>query len=258
MYVHTILLSSYQEEYYVICNKKVKNKAIDAAFHCKNTKTLVMMQDSDTDNKILTYYNEQDISKAKEHYNRILYTCGVNIHHIPSLSKLSVIYESNTYLHLTNCYAFATDILLCKTNRHNKNGHTLQPGQLYGLQPLRSQDFTQEDLVTRVLLDHPTARWIANTDSEYKQSQKTEYCNGWKVYFYLTDLSTINDQKNRDYHFVKEFLYGYVHKRGKSHIYLTDASGNYIFDPDQADFDYRKHGGLNYGLPKGYFVFQSI
>lgn len=123
-----------------------------------------------------------------------------------------------------NCYAYALQDL--KLNRKKKP----QPGELCKLNKLKTNDFSCDKLVERVLCDYPNDIYKINKGESCP-------CNEYEVSLFLD-----NTNNNKDYHFYKKNSNGFwTHKQGSLAVTNVDADNNLIKDPLKSNRKYKKH-----------------
>lgn len=151
------------------------------------------------------------------------------------------LWESRENVSYNNCYAYAfTDM---DSSRKTKP----QPGFKHNLQPLTRNEFSCQNLIDRVLLDHPDAIFIGNSpDINYSPCGFDHH---------MIFLAIDNEGENRDYHFYRRNSRGFwTHKPGSTEVYHTDAEGNIITNPYYAN---RNYNVFQYTIPCGFFCVKT-
>jgi hypothetical protein len=117
-----------------------------------------------------------------------------------------------------NCYAYATNDL--RKDRTRKP----HPGNLSGTET-NEKDYLCPTMNKYLLEDHPGAYKV-----DFNEPCK---CNYFKAHL-VVDPKT-------DFHLYRQDSNGYwSHKPGSRKVTNTDASGNYIMNPEMADREYKK------------------
>jgi hypothetical protein len=164
-----------------------------------------------------------------------------------ALSANEEIWERNENINYNNCYSYAfTDM---DSNRRSKP----QPGFKVGLPPLPKENYTCEQFVKRVLLDHPEAKFLGN---EPELSYHWCGCDERNNPRHLVFLALDNSADKRDFHFYRKNQNGYwTHKPGSYEVLHTDASGRLITNPYLAN---RSYEPFQYETPCGFFCAPTI
>lgn len=129
-----------------------------------------------------------------------------------------------------NCYAYALNV------KSKTRGHKLQPGEISGR---TFTDLTCRDIIDAAYRDMPELDYTLRRSSYSETPGYREYKVALVVGRY-------------DYHWYRQDKDGgWSHKRGLSELSYKDASGKYIYDPEECDRDY---GNISYPTFCGYYI----
>jgi hypothetical protein len=153
------------------------------------------------------------------------------------------LYDNNPkYEKYNNCYFYAFSDLNMGMSR--KWQIKPQPGSLSNIPP--TTYLSLDALLFRIRSDHPKAIWISKDSSGYP---KICPCGFYTVIFLLDDSFD-----TPDFHFLKDGELGFSHKPGSGKVSIVDAENNYIYNPDNNNFDYSSHGGSHYTIRGKFYV----
>jgi len=151
------------------------------------------------------------------------------------------LYNDHKYEKINNCYFYAFSDL-----NKTRDGKP-QPLNYYHpeVKSLTKSQLNCPNLVERISKDHPGIIQKTKEDDECP-------CGYYEVVLMVATKCPVED---RDYHFAKRNSNGAIsHKPGALEVTNKDASGNYIVNFYQADWDYSKHhNGVNYDKICGVF-----
>lgn len=161
--------------------------------------------------------------------SQLLPVSGFELNYEPSLWN-----DQGNVQYSTNCYAYALNM-----QTGFSRGDKLQPGELSGEPLSSSSDIVASRIIELVEADAEAEGFLFENVGAGDECPEDTY-----------KVALVVDPQI-DYHWYRQNSDGkWSHKPGHTEVTDTDASGNVIYNPQNADRDY---GGINYSEFGGFF-----